>query len=50
VRNGATRDGTGLIVNSSRAVLYASSGDDYASAARQAVIALCDALNAANRR
>jgi orotidine-5'-phosphate decarboxylase len=50
VRNGATRDGTGLIVNSSRAVLYASSGDDYANAARQAVIALRDALNAANRR
>jgi orotidine-5'-phosphate decarboxylase len=50
VRNGATRDGTGLIVNSSRAVLYASSGDDYASAARQSVIALRDALNAANRR
>jgi orotidine-5'-phosphate decarboxylase len=50
MRNGATSDGTGLVVNSSRAVLYASSRDDYASAARQSVIALRDALNAANRR
>jgi orotidine-5'-phosphate decarboxylase len=50
IRNGATRDGTGLVVNSSRAVLYASSGDDYASAARQVVIALRDALNAASRQ
>jgi orotidine-5'-phosphate decarboxylase len=50
MRNGATRDGTGLVVNSSRAVLYASSGDDYASAARQSVVTLRDALNAANRR
>jgi len=50
MRNGATSDGTGLVVNSSRAVLYASSGDDYASAARQAVITLRDALNAASRR
>ena len=32
--NGSRPDGHGIIVNSSRAVLYASSGDDFASAAR----------------
>lgn len=47
VRNGATRDGTGLVVNSSRAILYASAGDDYATAARGATMLLRDALNAA---
>ena len=47
VRNGATSNGTGLIVNSSRAVLYASAGDDYAAAARQATVSLRDTLNAA---
>jgi orotidine-5'-phosphate decarboxylase len=35
---GRTAGGTGLIVNSSRAVLYASSGDDYAGAARQVAV------------
>lgn len=47
VRNGATPDGTGLIVNSSRAILYASDGDDFATAARAATSSLRDALNAA---
>jgi len=47
VRNGATSDGTGLIVNSSRAVLYASDGDDFAAAARSAATSLRDELNAA---
>lgn len=47
MRNGATADGTGLIVNSSRAVLYASRGDDYAIAARNVVATLRDELNAA---
>lgn len=32
--NGSRADGHGIIVNSSRAVLFASSGDDFASAAR----------------
>ncbi len=36
-----------IVVNSSRAVLYASSGDDFASAARQAAQATRLALNAA---
>ena len=47
VRNGATNDGAGLVVNSSRAILYASAGSDYASAARRAATALRDSLNAA---
>jgi orotidine-5'-phosphate decarboxylase len=38
-----------IIVNSSRAVLYASSGADFASAARQAALATRAALNAARR-
>ncbi|WP_280153202.1 orotidine-5'-phosphate decarboxylase [Piscinibacter sp. XHJ-5] len=36
-----------IIVNSSRAVLYASAGDDFADAARQVAIATRDELNAA---
>ena len=34
--NGQTANGTGLIISSSRAILYASSGDDFAGAARTA--------------
>lgn len=47
VRNGITHDGTGLIVNSSRAIIYASAKEDYAAAARAATISLRDSLNAA---
>jgi orotidine-5'-phosphate decarboxylase len=36
-----------VIVNSSRAVLYASAGDDFAAAARAAAIRARDELNAA---
>ena len=36
-----------IIVSSSRAVLYASSGDDYAAAARRVALATRDQLNAA---
>jgi orotidine-5'-phosphate decarboxylase len=42
---GATMDGTGLIVSSSRAILYASSGDDFADAARAAALTARDALS-----
>ncbi|MFZ5637458.1 MAG: orotidine-5'-phosphate decarboxylase [Pseudomonadota bacterium] len=45
VRNARTRDGTGLIVSSSRAILYASNGDDYADAAAKAARALRDEIN-----
>ena len=43
--NGATADGTGLIISSSRAVLYAGSGSDYAQAARAAALKLRDQIN-----
>lgn len=45
VTNARTRDGAGLIVSSSRAILYASSGDDYAEAAANAARALRDEIN-----
>jgi orotidine-5'-phosphate decarboxylase len=35
------------VVNSSRAILYASSGDDFAAAARNVAITTRDALRAA---
>jgi orotidine-5'-phosphate decarboxylase len=44
VANGATADGRGLIVSSSRAILYASSGPDFADAARAAARQTADAL------
>ena len=45
VANARTPDGTGLMISSSRAVLYASAGDDYAHAAADAARALRDAVN-----
>jgi orotidine-5'-phosphate decarboxylase len=45
VANGATAGGVGLIISSSRAVLYASSGEDYAQAARSAAQKLRDEIN-----
>lgn len=45
VTNAKTGDGTGLIVSSSRAILYASGDDDYAEAAASATQALRDAIN-----
>ena len=45
VRHGATTDGTGLMINSSRGILYASSGPDYAAAAAEAARALRDTVN-----
>ena len=45
VRNARSSDGTGLMVSSSRAILYASSGDDYATAAADAARTLRDTLN-----
>ena len=47
VAHGATADGFGLVVNSSRAVLYASSGADFADAARREAVATRDALRVA---
>ena len=45
VRNGKTADGTGLMINSSRGILYASSGAGYAEAAADAARDLRDAIN-----
>lgn len=45
VTNAKTADGTGLIVSSSRAVLYASGGDDYAEAAAGEARRLRDEIN-----
>jgi len=44
VRNGTTRRGDGLIISSSRAILYASGGEDFASAARKAAQSLRDEI------
>jgi len=45
VRNAKTADGSGLVVSSSRAVLYASDGDDFAEAAGNAAKSLRDEIN-----
>ena len=45
VRNAKTADGTGLIISSSRAILYASNDNDYAVAAADAARALRDGIN-----
>lgn len=44
VRAGRSNDGLGLIINSSRAVLYASNGTDFADAARAVAIASRSAI------
>jgi orotidine-5'-phosphate decarboxylase len=49
VRNGRTAAGTGLLVSSSRGILYASTGDDFAAAARAAALALRDEINVHRR-
>jgi len=43
----AGKPGTGMIINSSRAILYASSGSDFAKAAREVATNTRDALRAA---
>ena len=45
VTNAKTADGTGLVVSSSRAVLYASSGEDFAEAAAAEAKRLRDQIN-----
>ena len=45
VRGGCTTQGTGLVINSSRAILYAGSGEDFADAARTAAASLRDEIN-----
>jgi orotidine-5'-phosphate decarboxylase len=50
VQNGQTAAGTGLIISSSRGILYASSGENFASAAREATQKLRDQINATRVR
>ena len=49
VANGCTRSGSGLIISSSRAILYASAGEDFAAAARSATARLRGEINASRR-
>jgi orotidine-5'-phosphate decarboxylase len=50
VQNGQTAQGTGLIVSSSRAILYASAGEDFAGAARAATQQLRGEINSSRTR
>jgi orotidine-5'-phosphate decarboxylase len=50
VTAGQSADGRGLIVSSSRAIIHASSGVDFAAAARAATILLRDEINAGRKR
>ncbi len=43
--NGKTADGTGMIISSSRAIIYAGLSDDFAEAARGAAMILRDEIN-----
>jgi orotidine-5'-phosphate decarboxylase len=49
VQNGQNTAGTGLIISSSRAILYASAGEDFARDARDATRKLRDQINASRR-
>jgi orotidine-5'-phosphate decarboxylase len=50
VQAGQSADGRGLIVSSSRAIIHASSGEDFAAAARAATVLLRDQINAGRKR
>ena len=50
VANGRTCSGSGLIISSSRAILYASAGEDFAAAARGATARLREEINASRAR
>ena len=45
LRNGQSSNGTGLLISSSRAILYAGKDEDFANAARHAALALRDEIN-----
>jgi orotidine-5'-phosphate decarboxylase len=49
VASGRTRSGTGLVISSSRAILYASAGEDFARAARAATASLREKINTGRR-
>ncbi len=46
VKNGCDAHGAGILINSSRGILYASQDSDFVAAARQATLTLRDAINA----
>ncbi len=50
VKAGQTADGTGMVINSSRAILYAGAGADFAQQARRVAQATRDAINLYRRR
>jgi len=50
VQNGQTAHGTGLIISSSRSILYASAGEDFAGAARAATQQLRGEINSSRTR
>ena len=45
VKAGRTAAGTGLMINSSRAILYAGKGENYAAVARKVALETRDAIN-----
>lgn len=49
VRHGQTAEGDGLLISSSRAIIYAGKGADYANAARTAAQTLRDSVNQCRR-
>ena len=46
LKNGLTANKTGLAINSSRGIIYASNGEDFAEAAGKAAKELKDQINA----
>jgi orotidine-5'-phosphate decarboxylase len=46
VSAGRTANGTGMLINSSRAIIYAGKGEDFAEAAAQAAKETRDRINA----
>lgn len=49
VRGARTAGGAGFVISSSRAILYAGTGEDFATAARRATLELRASINAADR-
>lgn len=45
VKNGQDQRGAGILINSSRGIIFASDGDDFAAAARAAALELRDEMN-----
>jgi orotidine-5'-phosphate decarboxylase len=46
VSAGRTSDATGMLINSSRAILYAGTGEDFAQQARAVAMTTRDSINA----